>query len=139
MGQQRDCLDACPGQRERAQQVQRRRAQRLTPAVGQQHLDPLANAETGVIILTAHMGNYDVAAPLFARRLKRRIHTVRVPDRHAETHEFMKERRVENISEWLTVHYNEPGSMLAVELTKLLQEGEFVAIQGDRVLFDVSA
>lgn len=107
--------------------------------VGQQHLDPLASVQHGMIILTAHMGNYDVAAPLFARRLKRRIHTVRVPDRNAQTQEFMKERRVENISEWLTVHYNEPGSMLAVELTKLLQEGEFVAIQGDRVLFDVSA
>lgn len=107
--------------------------------VGQQHLDPLADSKTGVIILTAHMGNYDVAAPLFARRLKRRIHTVRVPDRHAETQEFMKERRTENTSEWLTVHYNEPGSMLAVELTKLLQAGEFVAIQGDRILFDVSA
>lgn len=107
--------------------------------VGQPYLDPLAGAGTGAIILTAHMGNYDVAAPLFARRLKRRIHIVRVPDRHAETQEFMKDRRTENLSECLTVHYNEPGGMLAVELARLLQEGELVAIQGDRVLFDVSA
>ena len=82
---------------------------------------------------------YDVAAPLFARRLKRRIHTVRTPDRDPETQEYMKRRREADTSEWMTIHYNEPGGMLAVELTKLLQEGEFVAIQGDRILFDVSA
>lgn len=106
---------------------------------GRQHLDPLATLPTGAIILTAHMGNYDVAAPLFARQLQRRIHTVRTPDRDAATHDFMKQRREEHGAGWMTVHYNEPGSMLAVELTKLLQAGEFVAIQGDRILFDVSA
>ena len=106
---------------------------------GQQHLDPLADVKTGAIILTAHMGNYDVAAPLFARRLKRRIHTVRTPDRDPETQQYMKRRREADTSEWMTIHYNEPGGMLAVELTKLLQGGEFVAIQGDRILFDVSA
>lgn len=105
---------------------------------GQKHLDALAATPDGAIVLTAHMGNYDVAAPLFGSRLRRRIHTVRAPERDADMQRFMDEKNTTGSSEWLAVHYNLPGSMLAVELTKLLQAGEIVAIQGDRVLFDVS-
>ncbi len=34
--------------------------------------------------------------------------------------------------------YNEEGSHLGVELARLLREGNVVAVQGDRVIFDVS-
>jgi phosphatidylinositol dimannoside acyltransferase len=50
----------------------------------------------------------------------------------------MEEQRDAAHAEHFIVHYNEPGNMLAVELTKLLKDGEIVAIQGDRILFDVS-
>ena len=105
---------------------------------GKEHLDALSHYTTGAVILTAHMGNYDVAAPLFGTRIGRRIHTVRAPERDQRTQEFMVKKRVTGPSEWHIVHYNTRGGMLAVELTKLLQAGEFVAIQGDRILFDVS-
>jgi phosphatidylinositol dimannoside acyltransferase len=105
---------------------------------GKEHLDALSHYSTGAVILTAHMGNYDVAAPLFGSCIGRRIHTVRAPERDERTQQYMEKKRVVGPSEWHIVHYNRPGGMLAVELTKLLQEGEFVAIQGDRILFDVS-
>ena len=37
--------------------------------------------EHGGIILTAHMGNYDIAAPLFAGHFPCPVHAVRAPDR----------------------------------------------------------
>lgn len=99
---------------------------------------PVFSSASGVLVMTAHMGNYDVAAPLLAARMKRRIHTVRAPERHEGSQEFMREKRDAAGGDAFVVHYNEPGSMLAVELVKLLQGGEVVAIQGDRILFDVS-
>jgi lauroyl/myristoyl acyltransferase len=106
---------------------------------GHQHLEELKAVGGGALVLTAHMGNYDLAAPLLARWFKRRIHIVRAPERHAGSQRYMEEQRDAAHAEHFAVHYNQPGNMLAVELTHLLRGGEIVAIQGDRVLFDVSS
>lgn len=106
---------------------------------GLQHLNQLSEIPTGVIILTAHMGNYDLAAPLFASRLKRQLHMVRAPERHHQSQAYAVRQRDKLASEWCVIHYNEPGNMLAIKLASLLKENQIVAIQGDRILFDVSA
>lgn len=106
---------------------------------GCEHLDELKTLGTGAVVLTAHMGNYDLAAPMLARWFDRKIHIVRAPERDSESQRYMEQQRDAAHAEHFVVHYNEPGNMLAVELTKLLQAGEIVAIQGDRILFDVSA
>ena len=106
---------------------------------GSEHLDELKTLGSGAVVLTAHMGNYDLAAPLLARWFDRKIHIVRAPERDPESQRYMERQRDAAHAEHFAVHYNEPGNMLAVELVKLLQAGEIVAIQGDRILFDVSA
>lgn len=106
---------------------------------GMQHLNQLSEIPSGVIILTAHMGNYDLAAPLFASRLRRQIHLVRAPERHQQSQAYVSQQRDHLASEWCVIHYNEPGNMLAIKLASLLNENQIVAIQGDRILFDVSA
>jgi lauroyl/myristoyl acyltransferase len=103
---------------------------------GMSHLQELESAQRGAILMTAHMGNYDVAAPVFAPRFKQKVHMVRTPERQKENQEFQHNLRAKSGA--FTVHYNEPGSMLGVELAKCLGEGDVVAIQGDRILFDVS-
>ncbi len=90
------------------------------------------------LILTAHMGNYDVAAPFFASRLGRRLHGVRVPERHAEMQAYMEEQRARQESADFRVRYNHPDSFLGVELARALGAGEIVALQGDRVVDQVS-
>ena len=35
-------------------------------------------------------------------------------------------------------HYNQDGNLLGVELARLLGQGNIVAVQGDRVIFEVS-
>lgn len=105
--------------------------------VGRQCLTDLEE-EHGAILMTAHMGNYDVAAPVFAHHFSQPIHIVRAPERQKENQEFQKAQLDGKLSENFVVHYNEPGNMLGMALAKAIGEGGVVAIQGDRVLFDVS-
>ena len=108
--------------------------------VGLANMEELANRGDGCIVLTAHMGNYDIAAPLFASRFKRTLHTVRAPEREPETQRIREEelRRKEEMYPNFRALYNRGGDMLGIELARLLAAGDIVAVQGDRVLFDVS-
>ena len=103
-------------------------------------LDDIAGRKEGCIILTAHMGNYDLAAPMFASKFNRTLYTVRAPEREPETQE-LREKEMK-LKEALCPHfrslYNTEGNLLGVELARILREGNLVAVQGDRVIFDVS-
>lgn len=105
---------------------------------GDAHLAILEKETKGAVLLTAHMGNYDVAAPLFAERIQRPIHMVRAPEREQKSQEFQTAQREKELKAGFVVHYNEPGNMLGMDLARAIQEGGVVAIQGDRILFDVS-
>ncbi len=107
---------------------------------GLANMEELANRKDGCIILTAHMGNYDIAAPMFASRFKRTLHTVRAPEREPETQALreVEVRRKEAEHPQFRTHYNQEGGMLGIELARLLDEGDIVAVQADRVMFDVS-
>ena len=107
---------------------------------GIEHFKDLASRREGCLIMTAHMGNYDLAAPLFSGEFGRTVHTVRAPERNQQMQE-LREKDLRNLEEehaGFRVHYNRPDSMLAVELTRVLSEGDVVAVQADRVVFDVS-
>ncbi len=106
---------------------------------GVEHFEALRDGESGVLIVTAHMGNYDVAAPFFAGRFRRKFHSVRAPERQAELQEYMEKHRAVQNSDSFQVRYNAPGEFLGVELARALAAGEVVALQGDRVLPHVSA
>lgn len=107
---------------------------------GLPHMEELANRKDGCLILTAHMGNYDIAAPMFASRFKRTLYTVRAPEREPETQRLREQelRRKEAQHPNFRTLYNQPDSLLGIELARLLGEGNIVAVQGDRVIFDVS-
>lgn len=103
-------------------------------------MEDVANRKHGCIILTAHMGNYDLAAPLFAASFKRTLYTVRAEEREPETQKAREEeiRKKELEFPHFRTLYNREGSMLGIELAKLLADGHLVAVQGDRVVFDVT-
>jgi phosphatidylinositol dimannoside acyltransferase len=85
------------------------------------------------LLLTAHMGNYDVAGPFFAEKFGRTVHGVRRPERRAEMQEYMDAQRRAHGGGAYRVRYNTGGGFLGVELAQALAGGEVVAIQGDRV------
>ena len=106
--------------------------------VGREHFDAAADTDKGLIVLTAHMGSYDVAAAAFAEKFGRKVHAVRAPEPTEALQEFRKSELAESAGDSLEIAYNAPGALLGVELVRALNEGEAVAIQGDRVMFDVA-
>ncbi len=107
---------------------------------GLEHMRELSARKDGCIILTAHMGNYDIAAPVFASRFNRTLYTVRAPEREPEMQALRdaEVRRKEAAHPLFRTLYNTPDGMLGIELARLLGEGSIVAVQADRVMFDVS-
>ena len=106
--------------------------------VGLENFQKIANGDGGAVILTAHMGSYDLAAPVFAGKFKRKMNAVRAPERQESLQDYAAGVREANESDAFSIKYNRPGNMLGIELAKALAAGEVVAIQGDRIMFDVA-
>ncbi len=105
---------------------------------GAGHFEKLAATARGSLILTAHMGNYDVAAPFFATQLGRPFTSVRLPERRPELQAYMDEIRARQETANFHIRYNRPGEFLAVDLAHALAAGEIIGLQGDRAPGEVS-
>lgn len=116
---------------------------------GMDQFQQLINEDQGAILLTVHMGSYDLAAASFVEKLGRNVNIVRTPERDLQTQKLreaeIEETRIATQAKFgdnaptLKVHFNRSESLLGVDLASALHRKEFVAIQGDRVMFDVSA
>lgn len=105
---------------------------------GREHLEALLDSPDGAIILTAHMGNYDLGSYLLSEQIGRSLTVVRVPELDPETESFASSRRDQSIS-GLQVEYNTRPDALGLALLEAVCEGRLVAIQGDRVPPGVAA
>lgn len=99
---------------------------------GLEHFERLTAEPGGAIILTAHMGNYDLGAHVFAENSTRRIVVVRAPETDPETRQY-EEALHERTAAELKIDFSTRASELALDLLHALGRGEIVAIQGDRV------
>jgi lauroyl/myristoyl acyltransferase len=107
---------------------------------GLEHFEDLKSRSAGCVVLTAHMGNYDMAAPLFSEKFGRTIYAVRAPEREPEM-QALREAEIaekERRNPYFRTCFNHGGEMLGVELARYLNQGDIVAVQGDRVIFEVS-
>jgi lauroyl/myristoyl acyltransferase len=112
------------------------REQRAVPDwefMGLEHFDQLNASPRGAIILTAHMGSYDLGAHLFSETSARQLVMVRAPEIDPDTRQFEENVRERSRSEALRIDFNTKATDLALDLLHSLQAGEFVAVQGDRV------
>jgi len=98
---------------------------------GAQWLDQLAAAQ-GAIVLTAHMGNYDLGAALFAQKCNREIRMVRAPEPDRQTAEHLSSSLEQTGEGAVKVDYNTAGALLSFDLLNAIRRGEIVSIQGDR-------
>lgn len=105
---------------------------------GAHHFRGLAEMDGGAILLTAHMGNYDIAGPTFAGRFNRKLNAVRAPERDAGLQEYYDAKGDRQESDSYAVRYNRQGGMLGIDLAQMLGRGEVVALQGDRVISGVA-
>jgi lauroyl/myristoyl acyltransferase len=105
---------------------------------GYEHLKSISHSSSGGIVLTAHMGNYDLGSYIFARRLERTITTIRAPEIDPESNAYSAAQR-ERLGGRFRVLYNTDPTSLAYQLVEAIGEGQVVAIQGDRALPGVPA
>jgi lauroyl/myristoyl acyltransferase len=105
--------------------------------IGAKWLDQLGAAPSA-IVLTAHMGSYDLGAALFAEKFNRQIRMVRAPEPDRQTARHLSaslERAGEGA---VKIDYNSAGALLSFDLLNALRAGEIVSIQGDRVEGEVA-
>ena len=100
---------------------------------GLEHFEQLQSHPEGAIMLTAHMGNYDLGAHLFAEVSKRQIVMVRAPEVDPQTRQFEEQHQGRTIGDGLKIDFSTRASELALDLLHALRRGEIIAVQGDRV------
>ncbi len=105
--------------------------------IGTKWLDALGTGK-GAIVLTAHMGNYDLGAALFAQKFNREIRMVRAPEPDPLTAEHLAVTLEQTGAGSVKVAYNTESTMLSFDLLNALRRDEVVSIQGDRVVGDVT-
>ena len=106
--------------------------------VGEEFLEQLGGAR-GAIALTAHIGNYDLGAALFAQKFNRQIQIVRAPEPDPKTASHLDESLEQSGEGAVKIAYNSPGALLSLDLLNALRQGEIVSIQGDRVMDGVAS
>lgn len=102
---------------------------------GEQFLQQLGSS-VGAIVLTAHMGNYDLGAAMFAKRFNRQLRMVRAPERDALTAQHVGGALQQDGG--VKVEYSDHGMTLAFDLLNALRQHEMISIQGDRVMGELA-
>ena len=105
---------------------------------GAEFLDQLARAH-GAIVLTAHMGSYDLGAAIFAQKFQREIRMVRAPEADAETARHLQSSLRETGEGAVKIDYSTGGALLSFDLLSAVRGGEIISIQGDRVIPGVAS
>jgi lauroyl/myristoyl acyltransferase len=105
--------------------------------IGAKWLEQLGVAQ-GAIVLTAHMGNYDLGAALFADKFNREIRLVRAPEPDRQTAQHLSASLENSGAGAIKVDYNTAGALLSFDLLNALRLGEIVSIQGDRMDGDLA-
>lgn len=106
---------------------------------GAEYFEELRQREGGAIVLTAHMGNYDLGAHLFSEIARRQIAMVRAPETDPATRQYEEELHGRTAGSSLRIDFNTGAGDLAIDLLNALRRGEIIAIQGDRVTPGLSA
>lgn len=84
----------------------------------------------GVVLVTAHVGHWEVGTHIASGRRLRHIHVVREEELDADAQAFF--RSLFGGRDYLTVHFARNEPHLGVTLLGALRRGEVVALQGDR-------
>lgn len=87
----------------------------------------------GVVLVTGHVGNWEMASTLPEARGNSRIHVVREEEMDPRAQAFVAERIARRTGEGYVTHFaSGVAPRLGVELWEALAQGDVVALQGDR-------
>jgi len=116
---------------ERYERLMTARPFRIEPeSIGYWH--EAARSDRGLLLITAHLGNFEVGSMLPAQQEKRRVHLVREPEADPKAQAFIR-NLVEGFTQArYTMHFQSDDPLQGVSLLDALRRGEIVAMQGDR-------
>jgi len=90
------------------------------------------SSHRGVIVVTAHVGNWEIGSAIPASRERRRVHLVREEELDPRAQQFIEELLREQTDQLYTTHFASDDLRLGLLLRDALAAGEVVALQGDR-------
>ena len=91
----------------------------------------LVGGEQGFVLVTAHLGSWEVGSMLPASRDRRRIHVVREAETDPRAQRFIEGLIRSRAGDLYTTHFAD-DPQLGIGLLDALRRGEIVALQGDR-------
>jgi len=97
-----------------------------------EHWNAVAQAGRGFIMVTAHLGHYDVGSMLASVRKTRHVHLVREPEVDPRAQAFIQQCVASAQGTLYTMHFQNGDPLQGVALAEALSRGEIVAIQADR-------
>ena len=100
-------------------------------ADGLDHWQALNASGEGFILVTAHIGAWEVGSMLPSARDARRVHVVREAETDPRAQRFIQELIKSAAGDLYTTHFAE-DPQLGMALLDALRDGEIVALQGDR-------
>jgi lauroyl/myristoyl acyltransferase len=101
-------------------------------AEGREIWDQVARPEKGLLLVTAHLGNYEVGSMLPSQLDRRSVRIVREPEVDARAQAFFQ-NIVDRFQEpGYTTHFQTDDPLQGMALLEALRRGEIIAVQGDR-------
>jgi lauroyl/myristoyl acyltransferase len=88
--------------------------------------------DRGLLLVTAHLGNFEVGSMVPAQLERRRVHLVREPEADAKAQAFLQSVLAGFTQAQYTMHFQSDDPLQGMELLDALRRGEIVAVQGDR-------
>jgi len=107
----------------------------LSNATGYEHLQAALKGGKGAILLTAHLGNWEMGGIVLSK-LGHPVNIVYFPD---GSERIEKNRTRQRLMRGVKEIRLEPGNISPLSMMRALQAGELVAIQGDKLYHDKGA
>lgn len=100
---------------------------------GREHWDRLAAERgRGLVLVTAHVGAWDIGSFLPSVVEPRPVHVVREQEMDPEAQAFVEEVYARSVQGHFTLHFARDNPALGAVLLSALRRGELVGLQGDR-------
>jgi len=97
-----------------------------------EHWNEVARADGGLMLVTAHLGNFEVGSMMPSQSERRRVHLVREPEADAKAQAFLENVLDGFAQARYTMHFQSDDPLQGIALLDALRRGDIVAVQGDR-------
>ena len=97
-----------------------------------EHWNEVARVDGGLMLVTAHLGNFEVGSMVPSQSERRRVHLVREPETDAKAQAFLENVLDGFTQARYTMHFQSDDPLQGIALLDALRRGDIVAVQGDR-------